>query len=112
MSISGGLSVGGLALINNFLGLGGQVAGVTILVLDAKNFINPHDLANVFALKYPFVDNREALLVLAQTVNNKAPVNFKDGPYMINLPEEETRMAISSADLSEEQLQIIINDLK
>lgn len=113
LSISGAMIVGGLAMINNFPGVGGQVAGITILVLDAQASVNPNDLTNIFAIKYPFVDNRNSLQILAKTVSDKVPADVKwGGHYMINLTEDEIKNALLSSDLTEEQLQFIIRSLR
>jgi len=113
LALSGGIIVGGIAIINNCMGTVGEVIGITLLVLDADASSNRDDLANAFAVAYPAVDNLEALDKLALTVTSKIPAGARTGEkFMISVPEQETRASLVTANISKAQIQKIVNDLK
>ena len=117
MSFVGGLStfVGlATALLTN--GTSGEPivgVGASLLVLGIDGALNPGVLEGNLSARYPFIDDREVTANLASSIYAKVPLNLKSNEsYFVSLSENSTREILSPIDLSEEQIQKVVNDLK
>ena len=103
-------AVAGLVSGNPTLGL---ETGACVLVLDVDGSLRRDSLERMFDTKYPFLDSEEAISNLVTVVQSKMPAKFDaEKNYKVSLSEEETRKALSSVDLSDEQIAQIAKDLK
>ena len=102
-------TVVGLVSRNPTLGL---ETGASVLVLDIDGSLRRDSLERMFGMKYPFVDSEEAISNLVTVIQSKMPARFDaEKTYKVSLSEDETRKALSSADLSDEQIAQIAHDL-
>ena len=89
-----------------------QGLGITLIIMNADGRVSQDVLAQTLAKAYPFIDNGETLSDLAKTIRAKVPpAGAGESKSFVSLSESETRSALMSADLSEEQIQKVVNDL-
>lgn len=91
----------------------GTAAGVVMIVLDTDSSLSQNVLENALTNAYPFLDNQMVIENLAKTIKAKAPREIKpDQKYLVSLTEAETLSNLNGADLTQEQIDLIVNDLK
>lgn len=114
MTLSGFVTiVGGGALLAVNQSVWGLAGAALLIVLDAESTINPDQLKNDFAKIYPFIDNEAALKNLAILTQRKIPSSLIVGEkQLIRIDEKEVLKALEGADLSRDQLEKIVSDLK
>ena len=90
-----------------------QGIGITLIIMSADGKVSKDVLAQTLAKAYPFIDNGDTLSDLAQAIRDKVPpAGTSESKAFVSLTEDETRSALISANLSEEQIQRVVNDLK
>lgn len=103
----------GVWMIRATHGVWGTIGGTLLIALDADSSLNQQKLEQVLVKTYPFINNFETIKSLAMTVKTKMPLKMeKDKEYLVRLTEEETLIALESADLSDEEIAFVVNDLK
>lgn len=110
LGLGAGIAVPGVWLMihtsNIWVGVGGGI----LLVLDQENPTVGH-LEEAFTTTYPFIDNEQVIKNLAAKVSSKIPTDLSD-KINISLTENETREALEGVDLTEEQVEFVVNNLK
>ena len=95
------------------LTVGVRGAGVTLILLDADGNVSKDALASSLSAKYPFVDDASVIANLADTIKDKyAAQKDARGNALVSLSEDETRSILSGADLSENEIARVVQDLK
>ena len=79
--------------------------GYFVIGLDADGLLNKDNLENALAAKYSFIADSQSISNLASAIASK------DKTSIIRLSDDEVREALSGADINDEQLKIVINDL-
>lgn len=88
-------------------------ATVAVVFLDEKSPFNPHSLEATLQERYPFVDNHDVLKQLANSIRQKfQDTNPVNEMYFVSLTENETRSILAPVELTEEQVEIMVNELK
>lgn len=105
MVIGGGSIIGGITAA--FAPKVGLIIIASSIVLDADGSLNQDKLVEYLSKKYPFIDNQEVISDLALFLKQKS----YQTDY-VSLSEDETRHALSSLDLSEEEILSVTSDLK
>lgn len=111
----GGMMVFGVGFVLGAIthGFGGGTGW--LIMLDADGNMNQDQMAQNLAARYDFIDNSEVINGLAATIKTKFPSELKlddDQSYYVSLSENETRATLAGADLSEEEIAFVANDLK
>ena len=89
------------------------INGLKILVLETDSSLNQLGLENSFNNLYPFINNSAAITNLARIVKQSAPDKIEKGQtYSVAISPGETRNALEGVDLTPEQIQKVVNDLK
>jgi hypothetical protein len=87
--------------------------GVITLLLDTNGNVDESVLTQKLKERYPFLDNSESIRNLSETIQSKVPTHLnQQQSYLVSLSENETRSALNGSDLTEEQIQNVIQDLK
>ena len=109
---NGGTSLAGFLVVSSVAYIFGAGLGWAI-VLDEKGEISQDQLAGNLAMKYPFIDNADVTAELANTIKLKyAEEKNTQENVLVSLSENETRSILSQADLSDEEVEQVVNDLK
>lgn len=107
----GGL-VFGIPLYQLIPGLG-LISMVGGLVLDANGNLPKEALATYLVDKYNFIDNQVIIESLVSAIKTKhESVKHINPEAYIALTESETRSILEAANLSEGEIQQVVNDLK
>ena len=95
-------------------GFGGAAVAVTLLDVDGS--LNSDGLVQSFRDRYPNVDNREALVSLAEATNIEWKERTKARPEMtqvkISLSQSRLEEIFSSSDVLDEDFQQIVRDFQ
>lgn len=115
--IYGGMAAIGGSIIGGVTAIFAPNLGVKIiygsLVLDANGSLPRTAMVENFSKLYPFIDNQSVIEDLADSVNDKylALNNTKDN-VVVRFNQKEVADIFAAADLTEEQLLKITEDLK
>lgn len=106
----------GLTPTSKLIGWSAIGVGLAMILLDADTAAQTSNIEQGLKIQYPFVDNGESIQNLAQEIQAKLPVihefsDSKDESFEINFSENEIRDIFQDADMSEDNLQILIQDL-
>lgn len=109
-----GISAGlGVIVLRVTTGAAGTVGGALLIALDANSSLSQNVLEQTFARSYPFIDNAQTISVLAKMIKDKAPKLVEQNQkYLVTLSEDETREALETGDLTEEEIQKVVTELK
>lgn len=109
-----GISAGlGVVIIRLTTSIAGTVGGSLLIALDANTNLSQSVLVQTFARSYPFINNQQTLNELAKTLKEKAPKTIEAYQKIeVSLSENEVRDALESSDLTEEEIQVVIQELK
>lgn len=110
LGLGGGLAAGGIWLMVKTSNIWLEGTGTLIVILDQENPA-ADQLEQGFAAAYPFIDNEQVIKNLAVKISNKIPADLAD-KVNVTLTENETRTALEGADLSEAQIQQVVDNLK
>lgn len=101
-----GLAIGGVTAIFN------PHAGYNVMkiaaVLDANGKLPVNNLNNYFTERYDFIDNQETIRTLTKTIERE----YKNGETEVRLSENTIRNLFQMHDLTKEQENLIMNDLR
>lgn len=109
--IGGSLVTGSMWLMTKFQNPWMKVGGTILIVLDTDRANDQPQFAEIFSKTFPFIDNAEVIENLAIKVAHQVPANLTD-KVTISLSEDEIREALAGADLTEEQVEFVVNNLK
>ena len=112
-SLFGAGTVLNVAGVVTMIGTSGSILGLTLCVLDADGAPSRDQMIEYFSKRYSFVDNLESLSNLVTAIKAKAANQTADanGNKMVSLNYEEVSRLMSSADLTDAQLNMIAADL-
>ena len=128
MTVIGGLagnSIGGIAL-GALVSWGGfailetvaqdnpwRIAGLVLIVLDAKQPLTNDGIEQFLAQRYPFIDDREVISDLANLMRTKiVSCGAINTSMMVSIPEQEVRSILANSSLSAAQTETLVTALK
>ena len=108
-----GVVVGAVNFINGISFLS-QDWAIALIVLDANGNVKKDAMTEYFAKRYPFVDNIESLSELSGMIATKGATQKPNaaGQVLVSLSKSEVQSALSSADISQAQADLIAEELK
>lgn len=85
-------------------------------VLDVDPNQTRDEILKTLKLRYPFIDNEEAVMSLAKIISDKIQEEIGKDPLAefvkVKLIQDEVEKTLESTELTVEQLELIINELK
>lgn len=105
VAILGVVAGGVTAIFNPHAGLNVALIGIA---LDANQKFPTKNLEQFFTHRYGFIDNQETIHELSKAIENE----YHNGISEIHLSEASIGRLLVSHDLTEEQYQQVLNDLK
>jgi len=91
---------------------GGTYPGMVLIVLAADASLPEGLIEEELSVMYPFVDSRETLRDLARAMRERfEALDAYRRPVTVTFTEGEVRAILSTADLTETQVRIIVDDL-
>lgn len=111
------LLLGGVSgfLIGGGIALGGAFSfNPVLMILSEDGSLAQDKLEGALTEKYSMISDREVISNLAKSIKTKADSMKADneGKKLVSLTETEVRSILASADLEEDEIKQIVNDLK
>ncbi len=103
---------GGLEAVVSTLFLG--VPGAVLLILDADASLPTAELSNHLIQKYPFLDDQNIAIELAQLIKDKAGIILENESKLVSLTKEEILSVLAPLDVSSTESEVVklIKDLE
>lgn len=106
---------GVITITGSIIGLTGNIIpGLVLAVLAEDGTASQEEIEMMLMAKYPNINDREAVLALAQIIKAKADLATLNaqGLKSVNLSEDEVKSILNSTELSQEEIQRLVKDLK
>lgn len=87
---------------------------IVLLVLEEDGALPQDQLESVLSERYHFINDREVISMLALEIKSKADEMDLDqeGKKVVTLDSSEVRPILIATELSEEEIQLVVEDLK
>lgn len=80
-----------------------------LLVLDTEG----NNLSRNLSEQFPFIDNQSLISELSNKIQSKLPSQMNEGiTYDLSLTEAETKEILKDSDLTEEEIAVVVEELK